>query len=589
MTALGHGELPGVDWLRRQELDVRCSRRVAAHNYWRSALPTWVAAPRSSIRRVQLQHIAVENILSFSSPEHIGPLGPVAALIGHNNAGKSNVFRALTYLSRWSTSKTLPANVPELEKLWHGGDPTGPATTTVGVASTPDEWDEISNASGVPYTQPFEVGIRITPTPGNTAKVEQVHPDDVSANIWDNLFVGLTNKVVPVSPQRQPSPEQSQQSALNPGTFWNGQGFKSWLNAIDRGRGPRDRERAALFRDDVRKVAGMENLTITVHVTDQTYMLDVQVQDDGGYKASLEDCGTGVATVILVIGALHRSPGSVLLIDDPEAHLHPTAQATFAKVVADRVRETGGQVIFATHSPAILDLVPDDQIFEVKRAAGVSTVRRLANRSNLLDSLRDLGYRPSLLQMADAVLVLEGAHDQAAVRAWWRTLYAEDPEPHVALMPVGGSSAVCHLDPEALKALGRRCFALLDSDRDAPEAPLQQSLTDCIERLQGTLDCHVLERRELENYFAPRAIQAVLHLANVPEFGPFDDVPNVVPQYPKGRAGAIAAEMTAAEIPAEIIKFLDLVRASTRAGSDRTAYTGRVAGRPRPGPAPLRP
>ena len=50
VAALSHGELLSVDWLRRQELDVRCSRRVAAQNYSRSALPTWVQYRLAAVR-----------------------------------------------------------------------------------------------------------------------------------------------------------------------------------------------------------------------------------------------------------------------------------------------------------------------------------------------------------------------------------------------------------------------------------------------------------------------------------------------------------------------------------------------------------
>lgn len=52
---------------------------------------------------MRLEQITVENLLSFAAPQTIGSLGPAAALIGHNNAGKSNVFRAVSWLLRWPT------------------------------------------------------------------------------------------------------------------------------------------------------------------------------------------------------------------------------------------------------------------------------------------------------------------------------------------------------------------------------------------------------------------------------------------------------------------------------------------------------
>ncbi|MGA2806267.1 MAG: hypothetical protein ABSF89_18105 [Acidimicrobiales bacterium] len=91
-------------------------------------------------------------------------------------------------------------------------------------------------------------------------------------------------------------------------------------------------------------------------------------------------------------------------------------------------RSLGDFEIFATHSPAILSAVPPDQVFEVTRSDGVSRVKRMATTEEVFSGLRELGYRPSLLQMADAVLFVEGLNDVAAIRIWWRKLFDEDPE-----------------------------------------------------------------------------------------------------------------------------------------------------------------
>jgi predicted ATP-dependent endonuclease of OLD family len=128
-------------------------------------------------------------------------------------------------------------------------------------------------------------------------------------------------------------------------------------------------------------------------------------------------------------------------------------QATFARVVAERARGSGGQVIFATHSAAILDAVPPDQIFEVRRSDGVSRVKRMATTEEVFSGLRELGYRPSLLQMADATLFVEGPNDVAVIRIWWRKLFDEDPEPLVALLVLGGS-AMHNLPQATVRALG---------------------------------------------------------------------------------------------------------------------------------------
>jgi hypothetical protein len=58
----------------------------------------------------------------------------------------------------------------------------------------------------------------------------------------------------------------------------------------------------------------------------------------------------------------------------------------------------------------------------------------MATTAEVFARLQELGYRPSLLQMTDAVLFFEGPNDVAAIRIWWRKLFDEEPEPLVALL-----------------------------------------------------------------------------------------------------------------------------------------------------------
>ncbi|WP_262296842.1 DUF3696 domain-containing protein [Microvirga sesbaniae] len=56
---------------------------------------------------------------------------------------------------------------------------------------------------------------------------------------------------------------------------------------------------------------------------------------------------------IIVAGLLAR-PGSLLLIDSPEAHLHPAAQSAMGRFLS-KVASTGAQVIIETHSDHVLN------------------------------------------------------------------------------------------------------------------------------------------------------------------------------------------------------------------------------------------
>ncbi len=71
----------------------------------------------------------------------------------------------------------------------------------------------------------------------------------------------------------------------------------------------------------------------------------------GGRAHNLMDVGYGVSQVLPVIVLLHvAKPGSTLMIEDPEAHLHPMAQAKLADLFAEVASQRNLQLIVETHS-----------------------------------------------------------------------------------------------------------------------------------------------------------------------------------------------------------------------------------------------
>ncbi len=64
---------------------------------------------------------------------------------------------------------------------------------------------------------------------------------------------------------------------------------------------------------------------------------------------------TELAPVVLYLRHLVR-PGDILIIEEPEAHLHPAAQAAFTKILS-RVVRSGVRVILTTHSEWILEQI----------------------------------------------------------------------------------------------------------------------------------------------------------------------------------------------------------------------------------------
>ena len=82
--------------------------------------------------------------------------------------------------------------------------------------------------------------------------------------------------------------------------------------------------------------------------------LGLRTSDDTGFHRPMHT-GFGLTQVLpIVVAALSASEGGVMLIENPEVHLHPAGQARIGQFLAD-VARAGVQVLVETHSDHVLN------------------------------------------------------------------------------------------------------------------------------------------------------------------------------------------------------------------------------------------
>ena len=86
-----------------------------------------------------------------------------------------------------------------------------------------------------------------------------------------------------------------------------------------------------------------------------------------GYDFSPVNVGFGFSYVLpIILAVLSAKPGSLILIENPEAHLHPAAQSKIGTLLA-LAADNGIQIIIETHSDHLLNgirvLVKGDEVF----------------------------------------------------------------------------------------------------------------------------------------------------------------------------------------------------------------------------------
>lgn len=72
------------------------------------------------------------------------------------------------------------------------------------------------------------------------------------------------------------------------------------------------------------------------------------------YFSPLELAGTGALQVIQIFAYLILFKPSILLIDEPDAHLHPDRQEKLIRAIEEAAKEFNTQVILTTHSPHMI-------------------------------------------------------------------------------------------------------------------------------------------------------------------------------------------------------------------------------------------
>jgi predicted ATPase len=85
----------------------------------------------------------------------------------------------------------------------------------------------------------------------------------------------------------------------------------------------------------------------------------VRIEDSAAFN--LTDVGYGVSQVLpIVVDCLRQEPGSRFLLQQPEVHLHPKAQAALGTFLGTLAKEQRKQFVIETHSDYLLDRIRVD-------------------------------------------------------------------------------------------------------------------------------------------------------------------------------------------------------------------------------------
>ena len=145
-----------------------------------------------------------------------------------------------------------------------------------------------------------------------------------------------------------------------------------------------------------------------------------------GVTLDLSSAGRGLQQTLLLLAYLYANPGAVLLLDEPDAHLEILRQRQVYRLISDTARESGGQIIAASHSEVLLNEAADRDLV----IAFVGRPHRLAEEdrgSQVSKALREIGFEQYYqAEQTGWVLYLEGSTDLSVLQALARRAGHDD-------------------------------------------------------------------------------------------------------------------------------------------------------------------
>lgn len=439
-------------------------------------------------------------------------------LAGRNGVGKSLVLLGILLAWRGQLERSYAATL------------VGPWSTD-GRASIALTFDEAEWASIVEFGQRLE--LEVPPTPQAVrleigfSDLQEVQLDDFEFDAVDSAArTVLRNPVfrqehpfarvdfVPaerqISRQEQATPDPQslntkqseewgrnvQDSLLNAYGPVSLFGILPYLASLDYAAFLEERAgRESLLGEDYAQLAAGFALATGKRIEHPSLAIDGQIAifvDAGaGNRHSLSQLSSGEqeALGLMYLVRSLSARGGVLLIDEPEQHLHPTLQRTLVSVL----HEVGShsQLWLSTHSAALITGAPLQSLVSVQAAddAASNQLSRVALLQERLSVLTEIGMPPSAWQQGDFLLVVEGATDE-------RYLTRLLPQ-HLgrALILVAGNAEAVRKVSAALRGNSDALPWLAVRDRD---------LTGDAELADAALaepEVHIWSRRAIESMF----------------------------------------------------------------------------------------
>lgn len=231
-----------------------------------------------------------------------------------------------------------------------------------------------------------------------------------------------------------------------------------------------------------------------VHLDEPNYIQErgeiaMNYRDESGISLDLSSSGRGLQQTLLLLAYIAAHPKSILLLDEPDAHLEILRQRQIYQILTESAIENNSQIVAASHSEVILNEAADRDVV----IAFLGTPHRIDGRgSQLLKSLRTIGFEEYYqAEQQGWVLYLEGSTDLAILRAFAEKLSHE-------VMAVLERPYVHYIGNQPTEAR-KHFYGLREAKPDLVGFCLFDQIPDELQTRPELIE-YAWQKREIENY-----------------------------------------------------------------------------------------
>ncbi|MCX8473434.1 MAG: AAA family ATPase [Sediminibacterium sp.] len=157
---------------------------------------------------------------------------------------------------------------------------------------------------------------------------------------------------------------------------------------------------------------------------DQKGIIKMKYLDAKGNEFELMSSGRGMHQIILLLAYLLIKPNSIILLDEPDAHLEILKQEQVYELISNVARKKKSQLIMASHSEVVLRkaVASEDNVIAFYPQAHPKLLNEKSD--NLLKSLKTIGFEEYYLaQQFGWILYLEGGTDLPILKKFAKKLH----------------------------------------------------------------------------------------------------------------------------------------------------------------------